>query len=133
MKKGNLMKISKQRFLSELYNPERAFLVNKDIDGTYLIADMEIVDEFCARAPIRTERMDFLLHKKEIFLNEIVECRARYCGGIIIYDNLKKSIDTIFREFTEIANNAHYVYAKNNSVEEIVKELEYGMNYVLIN
>ena len=52
MKKGNLMKISKQRFLSELYNPERAFLVNKDIDGTYLIADMEIVDEFCARAPI---------------------------------------------------------------------------------
>lgn len=68
-----------------------------------------------------------------MFLNETVECRARYCGGIIIYDNLKKSTDTIFREFTEIADNAHYVYTENNLVEEIVKELEYGMNYVLIN
>lgn len=127
------MEISKQRFLSELYNPERTFLVNKDIDGTYLIADMEIVDEFCAKPSIRTERMEFLLHENGMFLNETVECRAKYCGGIIIYDNCKKSTDVIVKEFTEIVNNAHYIYTEDNSVNEIVQELEYGMNYVLIN
>ena len=123
--------IDKEEFLSRLKNPERAFLVEKDSDGLYLIADMEIVDEFCGIPPVRSETMCFLLEESNDFLYEAVECRTRYCGGILIDDNEGKSREEIYNEFLEIDGKASYIYCSNDLVKNIAKELQFGFSYLI--
>ena len=123
--------IDKQEFLSRLKNPERAFLVEKDSAGLYLIADMEIVDEFCGIPAVRLETMCFLLEESNDFLYEAVECRARYCGGIYIDDNFGKTTEEIYNEFVQIDSDASFICCSNDIVKNIAKKLQLGFSYLI--
>lgn len=126
------MIITKEQYLIRIFNPERAFLLEKDGDDLYLCADMEIVDEQVDKIPIRSEKMCFLMRKEEDFLYEAVECRARYCGGIRIDDNENKDDQIIYNEFVNIENEAEFHVLKNSTVKEIFNYLHKGFNYVII-
>lgn len=124
--------IDKLQFLTMMTDPEQVFLVKKEDNELYLIADMEIVDEFSGLPSVRTETMCFKMKNNELFLGEAIECRTRYCGGIYINDNVGKSSDTIFDEFVNIAECARFFCCNNDKVGHISPKLNNGMNYILI-
>lgn len=130
------MKTNKAHFYNSIDNPERVFLLKKELNELSLIADMEIVDENVSASTIRTERMDFLLDAESDFMYDVVECRARYCGGIYIYNNANKSAEDIYFEFVsadERIDNLSYHIIDNDKVKNICNRLEEGYNYVIIN
>ena len=92
---------------------------------------MEIVDEFCGIPPVRTETMCFLLEDSNDFLYEAVECRARYCGGIYIDDNLGKTREEIYNEFVKKDSDASFICCSNDIVKNIAKELQLGFSYLI--
>ena len=115
-----------------LSDPEQVFLVEKEGAELYLIADLEVVDEFIGLPTIRTEKMCFNMKNNVSFLSEAVDCRARYCGGIYINDNIGKSSDEIFVEFVNIEECAQFLCCNDDRVDNIAEKLTPGMNYLLI-
>ncbi len=128
------MKTTKNVFVENIQNPEQVFLLYKEKDELSLIADMELVDEDVNVNSIRTERMDFLLDNNCDFLQDVVECRGRYCGGISIYDNEKLSVDEVYSEFVSADERitVSYFILQNNAVKKICSFIVEGYNYVII-
>lgn len=123
------MQTTADAFYERMAEPERVFLIQKCGKELYLLADMEIVE-----GAVRTERMDFLLDSNSMLMLDIAECRARYCGGIYMDDNIGKDFDRICSEFLGICDgeDASYHIVKDDQVKNVCKSLIDGLNYVLV-
>lgn len=128
------MRTTKEIFMKNIRNLEKVFMLCKEKNELSLIADMEIVDEDINANSIRTERMDFLLDENCDFLQDIVECRGRYCGGISICDNENLSADEVYSEFVRADERitVSYFILQNNTVNKICACIDEGYNYVII-
>lgn len=115
------MFVSRSGFINSIENIESVFILQREVDSIYLLADMEYGGIY---ENARVEEMCFLINPNLPFYQAISECRSNYCGGItfIEYGELD-SQGLAVNDFISLKNSSvnFLICNSENVIEELCK------------
>lgn len=112
--------VTRQKYIHNIKNIERAFLIKIKKNNAFLLSDMEYGGEY---QNARLETMCFKMDPKIKIEDAVVECRGYYAGGIEIteYNNEENSEDIVINDFLYEEDNAEFLLCSNNKLSKIIK------------